>query len=249
MRLLKNGLIAVVLLLSGVSMFAQDEQPLGDVARRARASKPAQAKAAKVTTNDEVPSSDAAGGNLSAQKQHFCDELRRKKDRAAEVSCALLAIDMGPEYETLTAKAFTLGEQLCQEFGGRLPTNVTCNAPHGEEVCEENNLYVKFSEMLKTEMNALIAAEKELNAVRQERFKELDSSLPGWNKRTGPLTDPEERQRFIDIEEKYKPREEEKEKVIGQMRARGNRFLLDQALLENICEYGKSSEVEAAPAR
>lgn len=107
----KGGLIAAILVLSGVSTLAQDDKPLGDLAREARASKSAQPKSAKVTTNDDVPSSEAAvGGALSARKQDARDELRRRKDMTAEQNCLLLALDMGSEYEALTARLFELGK-------------------------------------------------------------------------------------------------------------------------------------------
>jgi hypothetical protein len=244
----KAGLIAATLVLLGFSTFAQDDKPLGDVARESRACKPSQPEAAKVATNDDVPSSEAVGGALSPQKQHFCDEFRRKKDYSAEQNCSLLALDMGSEYETLTARVFKLNEGLCAAYGGRIPTNIRRDAPHGAEACEVSELYVRFLEMWELEMNAFNAAERELNAVRQEHYRELDSNLPGWNKRTGPFTDPQEKQRFRDIEAKYRPREEEKEKVVDRMRPRGIRFLLDQALWDNICEYSKSSQSNTPPA-
>jgi hypothetical protein len=248
-RMKKTGLIAATLVLLGFSTFAQDDKPLGDVARESRACKPSQPKAAKVATNDDVPSSEAVGGALSPQKQHFCDEFRRKNDYSAEQSCSLLALDMGSEYETLTARIFELGKGLCAAYDGRIPTNILRDSPHGAEACEASDLYARFMELWEAQTKAFNAAERELNAVRQEHYRELDSNLPGWNKRTGPFTDPQEKQRFRDIEAKYRPREEEKEKVVGQMRARGNRFLLDDALWEKLCDYSKSSQSEPPPWR
>lgn len=245
----KSGLIAAILVLLGVSTFAQDDKPLGDLAREARASKSSQPKSAKVTTNDDVPSSEAVGGALSAQKQHFCDELRRKKDPLAEQNCSLLALDMGSEYETLTARVFDLGKGLCAAYGGRIPTNIPKDSPHGAEACEASDLYARFMELWKADMKALNAAESDLNAVRQERFKELASDVPDLRDHAALSANPQEKQRFHDIEAKYRPREEEKERVVEQMRARGNRFLLDEALWEKFCEFSKSSQSEPPPSR
>ena len=72
----KGVLIVAIFVLFGVSASAQEDKPLGDVARAERAGKSSAPKSAKVTTNDEIPSSpEISGGTLSAPKQAFCDEL------------------------------------------------------------------------------------------------------------------------------------------------------------------------------
>lgn len=91
-------------------------------------------------------------------------------------------------------------------------------------------------------MKAFIAAESRLNAVRQEHFKELASDVPDLRTFAALSANPQEKQRHRDIEAKYSPREEEKEKVVAQLRARGNRFLLDNALWESVCDFTKSTE-------
>jgi hypothetical protein len=90
----------VLLIFTGVAC-AQDDKPLGDVTREARAAKSSQPKAAEVVTNDSIPGGkdQAAADKLSADKQAFCNYLRQRKDTAAEQGCMLLGIDMGPEYE------------------------------------------------------------------------------------------------------------------------------------------------------
>lgn len=84
--------------------FAQDDKPLGDVAREARAAKSSSPKSATVVTMDDVPASRNQIGTrkLSPDKQALCDELHQRKDPTAEEACALLSIDMGSEYEDLT---------------------------------------------------------------------------------------------------------------------------------------------------
>src|ERR1700683_4206256 len=105
---------------------AQDSQSqpqsLGDVARRARAAKASAPKSAMVLDDDNLPKSTGgpgAGGKLSPDKQAYCDELRQRKDPAAEQGCAALAIDMGPEYEDLFARYVELAKNLCAANGGR----------------------------------------------------------------------------------------------------------------------------------
>jgi hypothetical protein len=106
--------LLVILILAKASC-AQENKPLGDMAREARAAKSSSPKSATVITNDDVPSGKNQGvtGKLSPDKQAFCDKLRQRKDPAAEQGCALMSVDMGPEYENLTSRYAELAENLC----------------------------------------------------------------------------------------------------------------------------------------
>ena len=161
----------------------------------------------------------------------------------------LLALDMGAEYETLTARAFELGKGLCAANHGRLPTNVRRDSALGPQACELDTLYTRFMELMGGLMKTQNVAESELNAVRQEHFTELTSDVPDLRNFAALSANPEEKRRFRDIEEKYRPREEEKQKIVDQIRTRGVRFLLDNALWEKICDFSTSGQTERRPVK
>jgi hypothetical protein len=219
---------------------AQDDKPLGDVAREARAAKASEPKAATVVTNDNIPAGNAQAGTgkLSPDKQAFCNYLRQRKDTAAEQGCMLLGIDMGSEYEELTARYVQVAKRLCGASGGHgLPTSVPSDPALAAQFREGSALYGKFMEMMKAEMKTLSDAEGAENAVRQEEFGELARNVPDWQNTTALLANPQEKQRFNEIHEEYRPRIQEKDEVVGQIRRRGVRFLTDEARTEHVCEY------------
>jgi hypothetical protein len=227
---------------------AQDTQPqsqpqsLGDVARQARAAKASAPKSATVLDDDNLPKSKGGpagggGGKLSPDKQAFCDELRQRKDPAAEQGCAVLAIDMGPEYENMTARYADLSKSVCAANGGRLPTSDPKNPSLSAQYRELTEVGAKFGAMMQEEMKTFRDSEAAVNAVRQEEYTELAANVPDWRNAEALSANPEEKQRFLEIAEKYKAREQETEAASGQARARGLRYLYDTARLQEVCGH------------
>jgi hypothetical protein len=216
---------------------AQDDRPLGDVARYARAAKSSAPKAAKVVTNDEVPAAADQGGKgpLSAEKEAYCEELRRRKDAAAEQGCALLRLDMGSEYEDLTARISALNKNLCAATGGKgLPTKMPDDPQLAAQTREVSALNEKLLEMTKAQMKVFSDLEIETMSIRKEEAAELSTAAPNWERPTDQST-ALERQRFEEIERKYKPRIQEIDDAAQRIRARAMRYLVDQARMQNVC--------------
>jgi hypothetical protein len=95
----------------------------------------------------------------------------------------------------------------------------------------------QFLNMMKAEMKDMSDAEGKVNAVRQEEFGELARDVPDWKNTTALLANPQEKQRFKEIENEYRPRLQEKDESVGQLRRRGVRFLLDEARIEHACDF------------
>jgi hypothetical protein len=225
------------LTLCGVAS-AQDDRPLGDVARDSRAAKSSAPKAAKVVTNDEVPASTDQGGSgpLSGEKEAYCEELRRRKDTAAEEGCALLRIDMGSEYEDLMVRAIALEKNLCGAAGGKgLPSTVPKDSQFAAQTRELSELSVRFLDMMKAQTKAYTDAEIKVNAVRKEEAVELSTAAPNWERPANQVS-PAERERFEEIDKKYKARIQEKEEAAQRMRARSVRYLVDQGRMQHVCD-------------
>ncbi len=230
----------IAFLIFTCAAWAQDDKPLGDVAREARAAKSSQPKAATVVTNDNIPSGkdEAGAGKLSPDKQAFCDYLRQRKDTAAEQGCMLLGIDMGSEYEELMTRYIQIAKGLCGASGGHgLPTSMPRDPALAAQYREGSALSAKFMDMMKAQMKTLNDAEGAVNVVRQEEYSELAREVPDWKNTTALLANPQEKQRFSEIEEEYKPRMQEKDEATGQIRRRGVRFLVDEARIEHVCEF------------
>jgi len=220
--------------------FAQDDKPLGDVAREARAAKSSSPKSATVVTNDDVPASRNQIGTrkLSPDKQALCDELHQRKDPTAEQGCALLSIDMGSEYEDLTARTIDLGKGLCGASGGKgLPTSLPNDPALAAQTREMNALTAKFMEMMKAQMKTFSDAEGAVNDVREEEYREEATDLPDWRNPEVLAANPQEQQRLREIEDKYKSRIQEKEDAAQQIKRRGVRFLLDFGRMEHVCDH------------
>jgi len=226
----------------------QDNQSLGDVARQARASRSSTPKSSKVVTNDEVPGHPqsgagsvalgSTGGTLSPDKQAYCTFLHARKDTAADLGCQLLAIDMGPDYESLTARYAELAKGLCGAGGGHgLPTSPPTDPAFAAQYREASVLNAKFMDANKTQMSGFIDAESAVNAIRQEEFRELQRDVPDLRDVPALQANPQEKKRFAEIEDKYKGRIQEKENAAQQVKVRGLRWLNDEARFEHICEY------------
>jgi hypothetical protein len=218
---------------------SQSQQPsLGDVARQARAAKSSAPKSTVVLDDDNMPKSKggvAGGGQLSPDKQSFCDELRQRKDPMAEYACSILAIDMGTDYENMTARGVELTKSLCAANGGHLPASEPKDPSLAAQCRELRDIGVKLSAMMQEHMNAFRNSESAVNAVREEKYREEDAQLPDWRNNAAMMANPEEKKRFFEIEEKYRSREQEKEKAAAQERERGLRYLYDTARLQEIC--------------
>jgi hypothetical protein len=219
-------------------------QSLGDVARQARAAKASAPKSATVLDDDNLPKSKGGagggaggGGKLSPDKQAFCEEVRQRKDPAAEQVCAVLAIDMGPEYENMTSRYVEVAKSLCAANGGRLPTSEPKDPVLAAQCRELTEISVKLSAMMKAEMKTFIGLEAADNAVREEKYREEDAQLPDWRNMAALMANPEEKKRYFEIEAKYKSREHEKEEAVAQERASGLRYLYDTARLQELCDH------------
>jgi hypothetical protein len=233
-----SALILFTILALANVLPGQDDRPLGDVAREARAAKSSSPKSTTVVTNADVPSakSQVGTGKLSADKQAFCDELRQRKDPAAESSCTVISVDMGSEYEGLTARYFELGKNLCISNKGRnLPSSEPKDPALGAQYRELSGLSAKFMEMMGSEMKTFSDAEGAVNAVRQEEYTEEAAELPDWRNSPALLANPQEKQRFFEIEDKYRSRIQEKEEASHQVKVRGVRFILDDGRMEESC--------------
>ena len=214
-------------------------QSLGDVARQARAAKSSTPKSTIVLDDDNLPKSKggAGAGKLAPDKQAYCDEMRQRKDPMAEQACAVLAMDMGSEYENMTARYVELAKSVCAANGGHLPTSDPKDPSLAAQCRELNDIGVKFGAMMKAELKTFSASEAAVNAIREEKYREEDAQLPDWRNSAALLANPEEKRRFLEIEEKYKSREQEKEEASAQQRARGLRHLYDMARLQEVCDH------------
>jgi hypothetical protein len=222
---------------------AQDSQSqpqsLGDVARQARAAKSSAPKSTIVLDDDNLPKSKngaGGGGKLSSDKQAFCDEVRQRKDPTAEQICAVLAIDMGSEYENMTARGVELTKSLCAANGGRLPTSEPKDPSLAAKCRELTGIGVKLGAIMQAEMKTFRDLEAAGNAVREEKYREEDAQLPDWRNMAALMANAEEKKRFFEIEQKYRSREQEKEEASAKERARGLRYLYDTARLQELCD-------------
>ena len=217
---------------------AQDDRPLGDVARDARAAKSSAPKAAKVVTNDEVPASADQGASapLSGDKQAYCEKLRQLKVPLAEQSCAALRLDMGSEYEDLTARIFAIDKTICVATAGKGSAGKMANDPQlVAQAREVSGLHEKFMEMMKAQMKAYSDALVAANEIRKEEVEELSTAAPNWERPTSQMG-PGEQQRFEEIDRKYKPRIQEKEDLAQRILARGRRYAVDKDRMSQVCD-------------
>ncbi|MGB8542883.1 MAG: hypothetical protein WCD49_14735 [Candidatus Acidiferrales bacterium] len=213
-------------------------QSLGDVARQARAAKSSAPKSAVVLDDDNMPKSKggaASGGNLSPDKQAYCDELRQRKQPDAEQSCAALAIDMGPEYEDVFARYVELAKILCAANGGHLPNSEPKDPTQLAQWRELVAVSQKFSEVMKPEKELLLDAEKGSEIIRQQEYIELEKSVPGWRTPGAFAANPQEKQRYDEITGEYNARIAAHETAALSEKARGRRFVVDMMRLRDAC--------------
>jgi hypothetical protein len=228
---------ALSLTLCGVAS-AQDDRPLGDVARDTRAAKSSAPKSTKVVTNDEVPASADQAGNqqVSPEKQAYCEKLRQLKVSSAEQYCAALRLDMGSGYEDLTARIFAISKNLCGATAGKGLPSKTSNDPQlVAQTREVNALREKFQEMMKAQMKSYVDTQVEANAIRKEEVEELSTAAPNWERPTDQMS-AAEKQRFEEIDRKYKARIQEQDDLANRILARGARYAVDQDRMSLVCE-------------
>jgi hypothetical protein len=213
-------------------------QSLGDVARQARAAKSATPKAAVVLDDDNMPKSKGGavvGGKLSPGKQAYCDELRQRKLPDADQSCAALAVDMGPEYEDVFARYIELTKNLCVANGGRPPTSEPKDPSLSAQWHELINVASEYTEVMKPETKSLLDAEKGSLVLRQEEARELDKSVPDWRTPAVLAANPQEKQRYNEIDAEYKARITAHENSATNEKARWQRFIVDTMRLQQAC--------------
>jgi hypothetical protein len=213
-------------------------QSLGDVARQTRAAKSSAPKSATVVDDDNMPKSEGGaggGGKLSPDKQAFCDEVRQRKDPAAEQVCAVLGMDMGLEYESMTARYAEAEKNVCPGNGGHLPKSDPKNPSLVAQYRELSEISAKFEAMMDAQMKTVKNSEAALNAIRMEKYREEYAEVP--HLRNNADLSAEEKQRFLEIEEKYKARERESEEASTQQRSRGLRYVYDTARLQELCDH------------
>jgi hypothetical protein len=232
------------ILIVGVASIAhaQDSQSqpqsLGDVARQARAAKASAPKSATVLDDDNMPKSKGGaggGGKLSSDKQAYCDEGRQRKSPDAEHICAVLAIDMGSEYEDVTARYVELAKNVCGANGGHFPKSDPKDPTLAAQARELGQLSGKFTAMMDAELKSVKNSDAAFNALRMEKAREEYAAVPALDNNKD-LSNPD-KQKFDEIEEKYKSREQEEEKAAAQQRARGLRYVYDTARLQELCGH------------
>ena len=227
---------------------AQDTQPtsepqsLGDVARQARAAKASAPKSATVLDDDNLPKSKGGAGGaaagsktLSGDKQAYCDEVRQRKGPDAEQICAVLAIDMGSEYEDLTTRYVELAKNVCGANGGHFPKSDPKDPALAAQARELGQLSAKFSTMMDAELKSVKNSDAAFNALRVEKAREEYAAVPALDNNKDLSN--QDKQKFDEIEEKYKSREQEEEKAAAQQRSRGLRYVYDTARLQELCGH------------
>jgi hypothetical protein len=230
--------LAVTGIIASSAAFAQDK-PLGDVARENRAAKSSQAQQVpKVITNDDLPSgssgSSQSGGKLSPDKQAFCDELKARKDPGADWGCAALALDMGTEYEDTVSRIIVLSNDLCAASHGSIPTSRPVDPSLASKWDELSALGKRYNQMLEELKNAQLATDTKGAAIQQEEYREMEA-LPDFRNPEKLKSNPEELQKFLDIEAKYKDRLQAPEAADAGEAQRGRRILLDMTRMGQVC--------------
>jgi hypothetical protein len=195
------------ILIVGVASIAhaQDSQSqpqsLGDVARQARAAKASAPKSATVLDDDNMPKSKGGaggGGKLSSDKQAYCDEGRQRKSPDAEHICAVLAIDMGSEYEDVTARYVELAKNVCGANGGHFPKSDPKDPTLAAQARELGQLSGKFTAMMDAELKSVKNSDAAFNALRMEKAREEYAAVPALDNNKD-LSNPD-KQKFDEIE-------------------------------------------------
>jgi hypothetical protein len=258
----QNAILNLALILCFASYastaHAQDDQSqrpsqsesLSEAAQQARDAKSAGPQSSTLVTDNNLPKSQnqagasanqgtstnpAAASRLSADRQAYCEELRKRKDPSAEQACAALTIDMGADYEALADRFTQLAKTVCAANNGLMPSTQPQDpaiAAQWRDLVAANS---KFSEMMKAEMKTLSDAEAAVKSISEEELREASEKLPDWPDAKAVAHNPEEKQRFHEIQEKYKPRIHRVELIAAQEKPRVQKYFYDLERTQEIC--------------
>ena len=177
----------------------------------------------------------ASASKLSADRQSFCDEWRKRKDPSAEQVCAVLAVDMGQEYEALAERFTQLAKAVCVANNGQMPATQPQDPALAAQWRDLSAANAKFSEMMKEEMKTLSDAEAAVKSISEEELREASEKLPDWPDAHAVAHNPQEKQRFREIQEKYKPRIRGVEQIAAQEKPRVQKYFYDLERVQEIC--------------
>ncbi len=219
-------------------------QSLGDAARQARDATSSAPKSAAVVADDNLPIStnqaavstnQAAAPKLSADRQAFCDELRKRKDGSSEQACAAIAVDLGAEYEALTDRFTQLAKSVCTANNGQMPTTQPQDPALAAQWRDLSATNAKFSQMMKEEMKTLSDAEAAVKSISEEELREASEKLPDWPDPKAVAHNLQEKQRFHEIQAKYKPRIQGVEQIAAEEKPRVQKYFFDLERTQEIC--------------
>lgn len=176
-----------------------------------------------------------ATGKLSADRQSFCDELRKRKDPSAEQACAAFSVNIGPEYEALAERFTQLAKAVCAANNGQMPSTQPQDPTLAAQWRDLSATNAKFSEMMKEEMKTLSDAEAAVKSISEEELREASEKLPDWPDAHAVAHNPQEEQRFHEIQEKYKPRIQGVEQIATQEKPRVQKYFYDLERTQEIC--------------
>ena len=211
-------ILAVTVLVSATP--AQDHQPQSQ----------SQTPVAASTKQDP-----ATASKRSEDRQTFCAALRKRKDPSAEQACAAFSVDIGPEYEALTERFAQLAKAVCAANNGQMPATQPQDPALAAQWRDLSATNAKFSEMMKEEMKMLSDAEAAVKSISEEELREASEKLPDWPAAKAVAHNPEEKKRFQDIQEKYKPRIHGVEQIAAQEKPRVQKYFYDLERVQEIC--------------
>jgi hypothetical protein len=226
-------------------------QSLGDAARQARDATSSAPKSATVVADDNPPNStkqaavstsqttastnQAVAPKLSVDRQAFCDELHKRKDPSSEQACAAIAVDMGAQYEALADRFTQLAKSVCTANNGQMPTTPPQDPALAAQWRDLSATNAKFSQMMKEEMKTLSDAEAAVKSISEEELREASEKLPDWPDAHAVAHNPQEKQRFHEIQEKYRPRIQGVEQIAAQEKPRVQKYFYDLERTQEIC--------------
>lgn len=165
-------------------------------AAKAEASKSPSPRPTKVITDDDIRSAEphAAQSGLSPDKQAYCDWLHRDIGSLAERKCSLLAIDLGPEYESEIARDLEVGTSvLCDPRGPAM--NLSKDPADQKRLEDYRNMKLQQSWNA-----ALDQVGKGYAILDQDKNREMQAEFPGgWR-----YSDSQSLRRLQEIDDKYK---------------------------------------------
>jgi hypothetical protein len=222
---------------------SQTQSP-GDAARQARDATSSAPKSVTVVADDNPPNStnqaavstnQAGAPKLSVDRQAFCDELRKRKDPASEQACAAIAVDIGAQYEALADRFTQLAKSVCTANNGQMPTTQPQDPALAAQWRNLSATNAKFSQMMKEEMKTLSDAEAAVKSISEEELREASEKLPDWPDAHAVAHNPQEKQRFHEIQEKYRPRIQGVEQIAAQEKPRVQKYFYDLERTQEIC--------------